>query len=293
METAPGVKSRLILNLVLLLALVALGLYVYLRPAPEENKPQIPLTTLKRGEVDRVRVQRDTNMDMQIQKHNGTWVMSSPYHTRVDPLQVDRLLDITLATASQKFPAESLTRYGLDPAPVVVTLNDQTFGFGSINDVTNEQYVANGGNVYLVRTYLGYNVPRDVTSLFSHKLLADNEIPDAYDFGGWKATKNDKGAWTLQGNLHTEREVTPTPNELNVWATEWNLASALSVTPYQGKPHGERVEIKFTNGSSATFRVLSRKPDVQLLRVDENMVYQLGPDAGGRLLDPYRVADNS
>lgn len=292
METAPGVKSRLILNLALLLALVGLGLYAYLRPDDQENKPQIALTNLKRDGVESVRVQRDTSMDMQLEKRNGTWIMSSPYHTRVDPLQVDRLLDITLATASQKFPAENLTRYGLDPAPVSVTLNDQTFGFGSINDVTNEQYISNGGNVYLVRTYLGYNVPRDATSLFSRKLLADNEVPDAYDFGDWTAAKNDKGAWTLQGNLHTEREVTPTPNELNVWASEWNLASALSVTPFEGKPYGEPIEIKFTNGGSTTFRILTRKPDVRLLRVDENMVYQLGPDAGGRLLDPYRVADN-
>ena len=286
-------KSRLILNLVLLLALLGLGLYAYYRPGEKENKPHIALTDLKRNSIDRVRVQRDSGMDMQIAKRNGTWIMSSPYQTRVDSLQVDRLLDITSATASQRFPAEDLKRYGLDPAPVIVTLNDQSFGFGSINDVTNEQYVASAGNVYLVRTYLGYNVPRDVTGLFSHKLLADNEIPDAYDFGNWKAAKNEKGAWTLQGDLHTEREVTPTPNELNVWAAEWNLASALSVTPFEGKPHGERVEIKLTNGSSATFRVLSRKPDVQLLRVDENMVYQLGPDAGGRLLDPYRVADNN
>ena len=286
-------KSRLILNLVLLLALVALGLYVYLRPGQEEHNPQLALTTLKRDEVDRVRVQRDTSMDMQLEKRNGTWVMTSPYNTRVDPLQVDRLLDITLATASQRFPAENLARYGLDSAPVIVTLNDQTFGFGSINDVTNEQYVSNDGNIYLVRTYLGYNVPRDATSLFSRKLLADNEVPDAYDFGEWTAEKNAKGAWTLQGNLHTEREVTPTPNELNVWASEWNLASALSVTPFEGKPYGERIEIKFTNGGSATFRILTREPDVRLLRVGENMVYQLGPDAGGRLLDPYRVADDS
>lgn len=292
METAPDVKSRLILNLVLLLALVGLGLYAYLRP-DEKAKPQIAITTLKRDAVDYVRVQRASGMDMQIRKHNGTWLMSGPYHTRVDPLQVDRLLDITLATASQKFKAENLARYGLDPAKISVTLNDQTFDFGNINDVTNEQYIANGENVYLVRTYLGYNVPTDVTKLLSRKLLADNEIPDAYDFGDWKALKNDKGAWTLQGNLHPERDVTPTPNELNVWASEWNLASALSVTPFKGEPHGERIEIKLTNGSSAIFRILSRTPDVQLLRVNEDMVYQLGPDAGGRLLDPYRVADNS
>jgi len=285
------VKSRLILNLVLLLALLGLGLYAYFRPG-EEKKPGITVTQLQRNDVDRVRVQRGTSMDLQMQKRDGTWFMLRPYQTRADALQVDRLLDITLATASGMLSAENRARYGLDPAPVTVTLNDQSFEFGNINEVTNEQYLASGGNVYLVRTYLGYNVPLDATKLFSRKLLADNETPAEFDFGAWKAVKNDRGAWSLQGKLHSERDVTPTPNELNIWTAEWNLASALSVTPYQGKPHGERIDIRFTNGNSATFRVLSRQPDVQLLRVDENMLYQLGPDAGGRLLDPYRVADS-
>ena len=60
--------------------------------------------------------------------------------------------------------------------------------------------------------------------------------------------------------------------------------------PYQGTPRGERISIRLGNGSSVTFRVLSRQPNVELLRVEENMLYRLGADAGGRLLDPYRVA---
>lgn len=284
-------KSRLILNLALLLALVGLGLYAYLRPG-EEKKPEIAITQLHRADVDSVRIQRGAEMDVQMQKRNGAWLMLHPYQTRADPLQVDRLLDITLATASDMFPEENLARYGLEPAIATVTLNDQLFQFGSINEVTNEQYLSSDGNIYLVRTYLGYNVPLDVNKLLSHKLLGENEKPVAFDFGSWKAEKNDKGAWSLQGQLHPEREVTPTPDELNIWVAEWNLASALSVTPYQGKPHGERIEIRFIDGASATFQVLSRQPDVRLLRVEENMVYQLGTDAGGRLLDPYRVADS-
>ena len=117
-------KSRLILNLLLLLALVALGLYAYFRPT-EEKTTTIAISQLKREDIDRVRLQRGTDMDVQMEKRNGTWSMSRPYQTHVDPLQVDRLLDIAMATASEKFPAENLSRYGLDPAPVRVTLNDQ------------------------------------------------------------------------------------------------------------------------------------------------------------------------
>ena len=282
-------KSRLILNLVLLLALVALGLYAYWRPG-EEQTPGIAVTQLGRDDVVRVRVERGTALSIEMAQDDGTWLMLQPYQTRVPPLQIARLLDITEATASDMLPADNLPRYGLEPPAARVTLNDQSFSFGNINEVTNEQYLASGDHIYLVPTFLGYNIPLELTKLLSHKLLAESEKPIAFDFGNWQAVKNDRGAWSLQGNAAAASEDVPTADQLNVWAAEWNLASALSVEPYQGTPRGDRVSIQLGNGKSATFRVLSRQPNVELLRVEENMLYRLGADAGGRLLDPYRVA---
>lgn len=282
-------KSRLILNLVLLLALAALGLYAYWRPG-EEQQPGIAVSQLKRGEVVRVRIERGATVDVEMAQRDGTWLMLRPYQTRIEPLQLARLLDLTEATASDMLPADNLSRYGLDPPTARVTLNDQTFAFGNINDITNEQYLASGDHIYLVRTFLGYNIPLEVNKLLSHKLLGDHEKPVAFDFGQWRAAKNDKGAWSLRGTLPAAGEAAPSADELNIWAAEWNLASALSVESYQGTPRGERIRIQLSNGSSVTFRVLSRQPDVELLRVEENMRYRLGSDAGGRLLDPYRVA---
>ncbi len=282
-------KSRLILNLFLLLALVALGLYAYWRPG-EEQQPGIAVSQLKRDEVVRVRIERGATMDVEMAQRDGTWLMLRPYQTRIEPLQLARLLDLTEATASDMLPADNLSRYGLDPPTARVTLNDQTFAFGNINDITNEQYLASGDHIYLVRTFLGYNIPLEVNKLLSHKLLGDHEKPVGIDFGQWRAEKNDKGAWSLRGTLPAAGEAAPSADELNIWAAEWNLASALSVEPYQGTPRGERIRIQLSNGSSVTFRVLSRQPHVELLRVEENMRYRLGSDAGGRLLDPYRVA---
>ncbi len=282
-------KSRLILNLVLLLALIAIGLYAYLRPT-EDTEQGIRVSQLKREDVNRIRVQRDTTMDLRLEKRQGTWSVTQPLQTYAEPLQVDRLLDLTMATASAEFPAQNLSRYGLDPASVTVTLNDQSFAFGDINEITNEQYLASEGRVYLVRTYHGYSLPTNVAELFGHKLLADHETPVAYDFGEWQVVRNDKGAWSIEGKIPPGHDVAPTPDELNVWVAEWQLASALSVTPYEAKPDGERVDIRFSNGERTTFHVLAREPEVVLLRIPGNMRYQLGADAGARLLDPYRVA---
>lgn len=290
METAPIVKSRLILNLVLLLALVAIGLYAYLRPAKDVVEQGIRVSQLKRDDVNRIRLQRDAGLDLQLEKRHGSWYIMQPYQTHAEPLQIDRLLDLTMATASGEFPGQNLSRYGLDPASVTVTLNDQSFAFGNINEITNEQYLASEGRVFLVRTYHGYSLPTNMSELIGRKLLADHEKPVAYDFGKWQAVQNDKGAWSIQGSAPAGHEIAPTPDELNVWVAEWQLASALSVAPNEAEPHGERIDIRFSNGESATFQVLAREPEIILVRMPGNMRYQLGADAGARLLDPYRVA---
>jgi hypothetical protein len=287
-ETAQVVKSRLLLNVALLLALVGLALYAYFRPA-DEGTPEIRITQLNRDQIERVRIERNA-ADIEMEKRNGNWHMLRPFQTRVEQLQIDRLLDISSAIASEQLVSENLSRYGLDPAPITVTLNDQAFTFGNINEITNEQYLGTDDSVYLVRTYLGYGIPVNATKLVSRKLLGDDESPVAFDFGDWQAVKDANGGWSVQGKTAPNSDDALSGDTLNQWVAEWQLASSLSATSHEGQARGERIVIRFTNGNTATIRVLSRDPDVQLLRVGENMRYELGAEAGGRLLDPSRVA---
>jgi len=285
------VKSRLLLNVALLVALVGLVLFAYFRPT-EDSKTETRITQLSRDQIIRVRVERDNAADIEMEKRDGNWYMLRPYQTRVAQLQIDRLLDISSATAFEQLAQENMSRYGLDPAALTVTLNDQTFKFGTINDITNEQYLATGDSVYLVRTYFGYGIPANATKLVSHRLLGDDEIPAAFDFGDWQAVKSANGGWSVQGKAASAGDDKLSTDTLNQWVAEWQLASSLSVAPNDGPARGTRIVIQFTNGNSATFRVLSRGQEVQLLRVGENMRYQFGAESGARLLDPSVVANN-
>jgi len=255
------VKSRLLLNVALLAALLGLALYAYYRPT-DVGEPEIRITPLSRDQIERVRLERRGTLDTEIEKRNGNWHMLRPYQTRVEQLQIDRLLD----------------------------LNDQSFTFGNINEITNEQYLGTDDHVYLVKTYFGYGIPINATKLISHKLLGNDETPVEFDFGDWQVVKGDNGSWSMQGKTALNSDDALSADTLNQWIAEWHLASSLSATPNEGPARGKSIVIQFSNGGSAEIRILSRDPDVQLLRVGENMRYQFGSGAGGRLLDPYRVA---
>lgn len=284
-------KSRLIVNLVLALALAVIALYAYFRPHGR-TEPQLHLSQLKRQAIDRIRIERRGSEPIELEKRGGAWQMISPLHARADGFEVDRLLDIVTAASRQKLPRENLGRFNLDPAALVVTLNGEPFGFGSVNEVTNEQYVSAADGVYVVAPYLGYGVPANATKMLSHKLLGEEEAPVLFDFGAWKAVKDEKGSWKTQGTLPHE-EPALTPDVLNQWSAEWKIVSSLSAEPFQGAHGKQRVTVKLRDGKTVAFEILAREPDVRLLRADENIVYQLGKEAGRRLLDPWLVAGQS
>jgi Domain of unknown function (DUF4340) len=284
-----GMRSKVLLNLVLIAALVALSLLTYFKPW-KEAIPAIKLTQLKRDDVARIIIEPRGAAAIKLEKREGTWRIESPLNAQAEDIQVDRLVDIVNATPKQKLASADLPQFGLDPPQVRVRLNDEAFAFGHINDITNEQYVATANGVYLVPPLYGYGIPTDATKLLSRRLLDAGEVPVAFDFGRYRIVRDDQGKWTSSGEL-----AAPNPplsqNDFNIWADEWRHTSALSVAPDgNGARAREQVTVRFKDGKAVTMRILQRDPDFQLVRGDNAMRYHFGVEVGRRLVDPRVVA---
>ncbi|HKQ26433.1 MAG TPA: DUF4340 domain-containing protein [Burkholderiales bacterium] len=282
-------KSKVLVNLVLVLLLTGLVLYAYFRPK-ERPDPGVRLTQLKREEITRITVEGRGSRPIQLQKRDGVWRISAPLQTRADPIQVDRLTDIVTATAKHKLPPGDPGGYELDPPQLKLTLNDQAFAFGRINDVTNEQYVATGGQVYLVAPFHGYGIPIEITKLVSRKLLDDAEVPVAFDFGSYRIVRDDRGTWTIEGVYPAPRGKPPSQDDFNRWADEWRLTSSLGAKPSRTRGK-DRLVVQFKGGKKVTMEIVQTKPEFLLVRDDEKMQYRFGSEVGKRLLDPRVVAE--
>lgn len=282
-------RAKVILNLLLILAVAALVLYAIQRPT-EKSDAGARLSQLKREQVARIAIERRDGSATRLEKRGEGWYIVAPLTTRADSGQVDRVLDVLSATARQKLPHEDLARFELDPPQLKVTLDDQAFAFGRINDVTNEQYVATADAVYLVAPFYGYGVPTDAIKLASRKLLADDEIPVAFDFGRYRIARDDKGHWAIEGASPAKKDGALSQNDFNLWADEWQVTYALAVEPYQDGGSQRHLTLRFKNGKSATFRVISKESGFALVRNDQNMLYRFGAEVGRRLMDPHVVA---
>lgn len=282
-------KAKVLLNLSLIAALVALSLYAYFKPWQSEA-PVIKLSQLKRDDVTRILVEPRGAPSYKLEKRDGIWHIVAPLRAQAEAMQVDRLVDIVNATAKQKLANVDLAQFDLNPPLVRVTLNDQAFAFGRINDITYEQYVAAAGAVYLAAPFYGYGIATDVNKMLGRRLLDEGEVPVAFDFGRYQIVRDDKGKWDASGDFTVAPDQPLSQDVFNQWADEWRHTSALSVAPDKSNHAREQLRVRFKDGKSVVISILQKEPDFQLVRGDNSMRYHFGAEVGRRLLDPRVVA---
>ncbi len=167
-------RTRWILNLFLLVLVAGLGWAVLrdLRVARETSvlTGMDPLTIegveLTRPGRDTVKLERVTG---------GDWRMTAPYRIGADPERVARLLQVVQAHVVRSFPAEGadLTRLGLAPDPIRISLGGQTLRFGATEPIDRLRYVASGDLVHLTE------------DLYYHLLVAPAQgFVDPHPFSG-------------------------------------------------------------------------------------------------------------
>ncbi|HYG12825.1 MAG TPA: DUF4340 domain-containing protein, partial [Methylophilaceae bacterium] len=136
-------KSRWLVNLVLLLLVAGIVTFLYLRPqSQEQGQKSYEISTHKLADFSRIRVEFPAKAPAVFEKIDGHWRIVDPYGARADLMSMQRMLSIVAAQSPVKFPATDLARFGLDKPKLRLKLDEEEFLFGTYNPVTSEQYVA-------------------------------------------------------------------------------------------------------------------------------------------------------
>jgi len=277
----------LIVNLLLLIGVIGLGTYAW-HKAGQPKEPGHRLSTLASAGVKKIDVAPRNGRGYTLEKRGETWFLSAPIEARADQSQVQRLLDLLSATSKEKLAATELQRFDLDPPAVKVTMDGQSFSFGTINPLTREQYVASGDGVYLVSTYYASLVPSSSDRLLTHSLFKEGEKPVLFRFKAFSVEQKD-GKWTVTPPLAGEQQ--PSQDDLNRWFDEWRYASSLVTQPWDGKATPDSVQVHLADGKAIVLSVLRREPELILARPDEKLQFQFSGEVARRLLNPTPPKD--
>ena len=271
------------LNAALAVIVVALGAFLYFRPA-QDTAVEHPLSALKLNEVKSLRIERAGAAPIVLDKKQDAWIVSAPFSARADESRVQQALAIVEARSAHRLPAGDRRRFGLDPPQVRIIVDGQPFSFGLVNEITREQYVMSGDAVYAVHPRYGMALPARAADAASRQLFGPDEAPTRIEARHFTVTQHD-GRWTL----------TPATGELSQddlirWVDEWRLASALRVEPRTPGRARDEIRIQLKSGGGFTLGVLSREPELVLARSDEKLQYRFGVELAKRLLSPPAAA---
>ena len=275
-------RSAWIVNLALVLAVAGLGAYAWYR----SNQPQEPshkLSALSMTAVKKIEVARRDGAGYALEKRGETWFVVSPLDARADQTQVQRLLDLLSASSKERLAATDLKRFDLDSPALKITIDGQTFSFGTNNPLTQEQYVSTGDGVYLVSAYYMSLIPNQADRLLTHSVLTPGEKPVAFAFKGFRVEQKE-GKWTMVPEPAEKDRASQ--DDLNRWADEWRFASSLLTRPWSGTAAGETVEVALADGKRIVFVVLRKEPELILARPDEKLQFHFSSEVSRRLLQP-------
>ena len=285
-------RSRWLLNLVLLLLVGGIALFLYLRPEPKvESGPQShPVSSIAAADIQRIQVEFPAKAAVELEKRDSRWYLVKPYAARAGDVPVEQILAILAGETTEKFPANDLARFGLDQPQFRLRLNQEEFGFGTINPLDGRQYVAYRDAVYLLpATYAEAANVQVVELLDKRPLSAEDEIV-GFDFSRleqWEPTglKVD----VADGLKVSIAEAKPVKQELDTWLEEeWKPLVATSVEPYKPNPRENHPSflVKLKSGKTIRFDKLLESPELQLGRPDEGLIYHFPQDTGFVILNP-------
>jgi hypothetical protein len=269
-----------LLNGFLLVAVAVLAAFVVLKPR-SDVPPHQRLSTLKADTVNAIRLERSGDPPVVLQRKQGKWMVLAPLSARADRFQVERMIGILDASATQSMPAQDLARFGLDRPLARLVIDGTQFDFGAVNAVTREQYVHTAGMVYAVALRHGAALPASATQLLAKQPLDPDDAPVRMAFPTFTVA-HDGSRWQVSppaGELSQD--------DINRWIDGWRHAAALRTEPYaaDSEPQ-ERMEIVLRSGRSLTLQVLQKNPELVLGRSDEKLRYHFSREAAKRLLSP-------
>lgn len=278
--------SRTLLNLALLIVLGLLVLLVVFKPGT--TVPEIvKVTTLAKTDVHSLLLHREGVDDIQLEKLNGTWTMTAPFHYLANDFKVDSLLQLINAPSNAQYDVTplDLAKYGLDKPRAVVTINgDQQLIFGSTEPLQQQRYLRYQNTLHIITDTFYYQVAAPATGFLNHTLIPGNTNITKIVVPTLTAELNE-GKWT----------VTPAPKELaadqiTAFIDAWRFAQALQVTPYTGKPIPPTIKI-YRQGETQEqlptleFGAFLRGNDYVLVRNDLHLQFVLTADKRKELLE--------
>lgn len=284
-------KRRWLVNLILALAAAALAALAILRPGQEAGETHPPLTTIDKGAVKEIRIERPDQPAIRIVRSGNRWQLTAPFPARADRYRVEALLSVASAESLRQLAAkpEALADYGLDRPAATLWLDDHKIAFGARHPIAYQRYVLVDGQVHLIGASHFSQLEGRPEDLVDTRLLGDAR-PLAFAFPDFRLVLEQDGWHRLPADPAL------TADAITAFVDEWRHARALRVSRNTKRAQGEKIRVTVEDDGAdqkteVVFVVRGRAPELILQRPDEGLDYHFAKERAGKLLAIPRPAE--
>lgn len=267
------INSRSLVNLLLLLVLLA----VYLIFSVEDNNQTSVerLTQLQLDEINLIRIPRDNNNDIVIEKisdssGNEIWQMQQPYSIKAHAFRINTLLKLSQLPVEHAWSADELqlADYGLQPPRARIQFNQQLITFGKTSPLNNKRYLLHNNKISLHADETYPLVSAQPASLVDLYLLQQIE-PLEITTRKLQLYQNETGDWQSNKKLTAE--------QIESILQQWKSARAFAVHGYMPRKQLGKISIQLAQ-QTIEFEITDDNPWLILARPELGIEYHL--DAG-------------
>ena len=283
-------KSRWVINFLIIVAIVVLTLVARFEPGIERPTGPEPVTGLTIDQVERIRVVRPLRDDLVLNRSaTGDWSLGGEPALPADPFQAGALARLAEQKAARSYPVEDLdlAKLALDPPYANIILNDIRVDSGSLEPLQELRYVRVGEHVYLISDIYQHLLDADATQFVRRRLFGETARINELSLPGFRLHKFD-GTWQVDPQQTISADV------IQQFIDSWQQATALYVRTAGDSDSGEKITVTLdTSGEAIEFLIVAREPELILRRLDYAIDYRMGSSAGSLLDLTQPAAENS
>jgi len=280
-------RSRWIMNLLLLAGIVALGLVARFEPGIETPAETQAITALKVDGVHRMHINRPRRDDLVlIRRSPGNWIIDRPAPLPADDFKVRALARLAEQKPVRSYPAADMDLAALQLSPPYATifLNDTPVEFGNLEPIDDLRYVRVGERVHLIPDNYLPLMESSFTQFVRDRLLDKDARIEAIRLPDLSLSRTEQG-WQMDPDRGLSAAV------LQQFVDIWQDASALNVQAANPEQSGDLIEIRLKGKETPVrLQIISRKPELVLVRPDYGIQYRMGNRSEAMLtLDAAKV----
>jgi hypothetical protein len=274
-------STRNLLNLLLLVLAAALVTFIALRPGQHVDTPKL-LTHIDPQAITRIELTRHAAGPLQFSKTGTHWQIDGTPVMAADDFQLHTVLALLDAGVVRSYPVAGLdlAGLGLDPPQAHVVFDQHAFDVGNTDAIEGLRYVRNGDTVALVSDKFAHLLNAGASNFVQRQLLPDGAQITRLELPGLTLDRSDDAHWQLQPEA-----AGTSADDIQALLRNWQSASALYLSQATDQDSTETVRITLQGQQQPVeFRIISRTPDLVMVRPDWGMQYHLGAEQIPQLL---------